>query len=231
MECTVQFPDPLKADDEGLVAIGGELSPQYLISAYSQGIFPWFSEGSEILWWSPNPRLVLFPLEFKLRKSLRQVINQNKFDIRVDTNFSEVINNCAMVERSEQDGTWITEEMKAAYTDLHSMGIAHSFESYNKKGELVGGLYGLSLGRAFFGESMFYKERDASKVALHSLVQWCLDCEVEFIDAQQSTSHLKSLGAREVSRGDFMGLLQKSLGYASMVGNWSKFNGCNLNDR
>lgn len=220
MELTVQFPDPLQADDEGLVAVGGELSPEYLVAAYAQGVFPWFSEGHPIMWWSPNPRLVLIPEEFKLRKSLRQVINSKKFSIKTDTNFDAVIENCSQIPRPDQDGTWITEDMKTAYRKMHQLGLAHSFETYNQNGDLVGGLYGISLGRAFFGESMFFTERDASKVALYHLVEFCKHHEFHFIDAQQSTGHMLSLGAREIERKSFLDMLDKSLQFPTLKGTW-----------
>lgn len=220
MEFSVQFPDPLQADDEGLVAVGGELSPEYLISAYAQGVFPWFSEEHPIMWWSPNPRLILIPEEFKLRKSLRQVINNRKFNIKVDTNFTAVIENCSRIPRPEQDGTWITEGMKEAYIKMHELGLAHSFEAYNKKSELVGGLYGISLGKAFFGESMFFIERDASKVALFYLVEFCKEKGFHFIDAQQSTSHMISLGAKAISRESFLILLNKSIQFTTLKEKW-----------
>ncbi len=220
MELTVQFPDPLQADDEGLIAVGGELSPEYLISAYAQGVFPWFSEEHPIMWWSPNPRLVLIPKDFKLRKSLKQVINSNKYHVKIDTNFKDVIENCAQIPRPEQDGTWITDDMKKAYVEMHELGFAHSFEIYNQPGQLVGGLYGISLGKAFFGESMFFKERDASKVALFNLVEFCKQNSFHFIDAQQSTSHMISLGAKEITRKDFLDDLNKSLQFPTMKGAW-----------
>ncbi len=223
MEFTVQFPDPCLADDDGLVAVGGKLSPEYLISAYAHGIFPWFSEGDPIMWWSPNPRLVLFPEDFKLRKSLRQVIRSNRYSVRIDSNFKAVIEKCAAITRPGQDGTWITDDMMEAYIKLHEFGIAHSFETYsNDSGELVGGLYGVSLGKAFFGESMFFTARDASKVALSILVDWCMKNEFHFIDAQQSTSHLQSMGAVEVSREKFIDLLNESLKFPTMQSRWGK---------
>lgn len=220
MECLIQFPDPLLADDEGIVAVGGELTSEYLISAYTQGVFPWFNEGNPILWWSPNPRLVLFPQKFKLRKSLKQVIRGNKFSVKIDTNFESVIKSCASIERYDQDGTWITNDIQEAYLKLHELGVAHSFETYNTKSELVGGLYGVSLGNAFFGESMFAKESDASKVALAHLVHWCVQNDYAFIDAQQSTQHLISLGAEEIQREEFIRLLNESLKTKTRIGKW-----------
>jgi leucyl/phenylalanyl-tRNA--protein transferase len=220
MEFPVQFPDPRKADNDGLVAVGGKLTPEYLLSAYAQGAFPWFNEGQQILWWSPNPRMVLFPEKFKFSKSLRQLVRSLKFEIRVDTVFAEVISNCGSAVREDQDGTWITSAMKAAYTKLHEMGYAHSFETF-MNGKLVGGLYGLSLGKAFFGESMFYVEANASKFALYYLVEWCKKHDIHFIDVQQSTSHLKSLGAIDVERDAFLMHLDKSLDYETFLGKWT----------
>lgn len=220
MEYPVQFPDPLLASDEGLVAVGGELTPEFLVSAYAQGVFPWFSEGDQIMWWSPNPRLILIPGEFKLRKSLKQVINSKKYVVKADTNFTEVIKNCAEINRPDQDGTWITDDMTKAYIKMHELGLAHSFETYNYAGELVGGLYGISLGKAFFGESMFFKQSDASKVALYYLVEFCEQNGFHFIDAQQSTGHLISLGAKEIERKIFIELLNKSLQFSTLNGNW-----------
>jgi leucyl/phenylalanyl-tRNA--protein transferase len=155
MEYLVQFPDPELANDEGLVAVGGELTPEYLISAYSAGIFPWFAEGDPILWWSPNPRLVLYPDDFKVSKTLAKLVKNERFELKIDADFNSVIQNCSEIERPDQLGSWITDEMIDAYKELHNLGIAHSFETYSD-GELVGGLYGLSLGKAFFGESMFF---------------------------------------------------------------------------
>jgi leucyl/phenylalanyl-tRNA--protein transferase len=221
MDTIIEFPDPRKADDDGLVAVGGELSTSYLIAAYAQGIFPWFNEKDPILWWSPNPRMVLIPEDFKLRKSLKQVINSKRFEVKIDKDFRGVIRNCRNVKRKEQEGTWITNEMLEAYIDLHDFGIAHSFETY-QDGQLVGGLYGVSLGKAFFGESMFFNEPDASKVAFYHLVEWCKQHSFHFIDAQQSTSHLKSLGAKEISRNEFLNSLNEALKHPTKQGVWKR---------
>ncbi len=163
------FPDPLKADAEGLVAAGGDLSVEALLTAYSQGIFPWFDKDSPILWWSPDPRMVLFPDKFKISVSYKQKIKSRKFTILIDRNFEEVIRQCAAVRRKGQKGTWITDDIIRAYTALHMEGYAHSFEAWHE-GKLAGGLYGVSMGGAFFGESMFYNMTDASKVAFYHLV-------------------------------------------------------------
>jgi leucyl/phenylalanyl-tRNA--protein transferase len=213
------FPEPSLSGEDGLLAAGGTLDPEVLLEAYSRGIFPWYSEGSPILWWSPDPRMILYPEEFKVSKSLSQTIRKNEFEIRLDTAFSEVIQHCASRPRPEQEGTWITDEMMDAYNRLHEDGYAHSFESW-KEGELVGGLYGVSLGRAFFGESMFHLERDASKVAFYNLVDFARTHDFDFIDAQQATEHLRSLGAREVSRKGFLEQLQKTMLNDTLRGKW-----------
>lgn len=213
------FPDPSEADDDGLIAIGGDLSPQRLLNAYANGIFPWFSEGDPILWWSPNPRIVLFPEEFRVSNSLKRVIKNSTFEIRIDTCFSQVVKKCASVPRKEQDGTWITKGMLQAYLHLHQLGYAHSFEAF-KEGQLVGGLYGVSLGRAFFGESMFSELSNASKVALAALVDFCLQHDFLFIDAQVETAHLKSLGASVIARDIFLELLNTALKNPTIKGVW-----------
>jgi leucyl/phenylalanyl-tRNA--protein transferase len=214
-----QFPDPRDADPDGLLAAGGDLSVESLITAYSLGIFPWYDDRSPILWWSPDPRLVLFPQRFKLSTSLKQRIRSGRYAVTADRDFEGVIRHCAAVERNGQAGTWITEEMIGAYIHLHHSGFAHSFETYFQD-KLVGGLYGVSLGRAFFGESMFYLRHDASKVALYALVQWSIRNDFMFIDAQQSTPHLKSLGAEEIRRDDFLNLLQMALKSPTIKGKW-----------
>jgi len=214
-----QFPDPRLADSDGLVAAGGDLSIQSLVAAYSQGIFPWYNKNSPILWWSPDPRLVLFPSRFKVSASLQQRIRKGQFILRTDHDFAGVISQCARIRRKGQTGTWITDDVSEAYQELHKAGLAHSFETYYK-GVMVGGLYGVSLGRAFFGESMFLRMTDASKVALHALVAWSIQHEFHFIDAQQSTNHLKSLGAQEVSRDRFLDMLTEALNYPTIKGKW-----------
>jgi leucyl/phenylalanyl-tRNA---protein transferase len=216
----IEFPDPNLADDEGLIAYGGELSPDYLLSAYSQGIYPWFCEGEPILWWSPDPRMVLLPKNFKLKKSLRQVINKGSFELKVDRAFRKVITSCGSVKRSHEDETWITNEMTEAYVKLHELGYAHSFESYFE-GELVGGLYGLSIGNCFFGESMFFTKTDASKVAFYHLVQFALKHKFSFIDAQQPTDHLANLGAKPIPRTHFFKLLDNALQEDTLRGKWT----------
>jgi leucyl/phenylalanyl-tRNA---protein transferase len=219
MSFQYQFPDPRSADADGLLAAGGDLSVDALVTAYSMGIFPWYNQGSPILWWSPDPRLVLLPQNFKKSESLARLIRKGTFQVYIDADFEQVITRCGETKRKGQRGTWITKEMKTAYVNLHLEGLAHSFETWFE-GRLVGGLYGVSLGRAFFGESMFYLMNDASKVAFAALVEWCRQNEFHFIDAQQSTSHLKSLGAEEVRRGKFLKMLDKALQFPTLKGRW-----------
>jgi leucyl/phenylalanyl-tRNA---protein transferase len=219
MSFEYQFPDPRTADSDGLLAAGGDLSLESLVTAYSKGIFPWYDKHSPILWWSPDPRLVLFPSRFKVSNSLKQRMRSGKYEIKTDCNFEKVISHCAETRRKGQRGTWITDEMKEAYIALHGEGLAHSFETYYE-GELAGGLYGVSLGKAFFGESMFHLKTDASKIALAALVNWSLDHDFHFIDAQQSTSHLKSLGAEEIRRNEFLELLDIAIRFPTMKGKW-----------
>jgi leucyl/phenylalanyl-tRNA--protein transferase len=203
----------------GLLCAGGELTPQRLIEAYRHGIFPWFSEGDPILWWSPDPRMVLFPDELKVSRSLRKTVERGTYETRFDTAFREVMEQCA-APREGQNGTWIMPEMIAAYTRLHHIGFAHSVESW-RDGELVGGLYGLGLGQVFFGESMFTRAPDASKVALVKLVERLEAQDVQVIDCQQATAHLATLGAREIPRKEFSKLLQESIQYPpSASGRW-----------
>lgn len=200
------FPHPSYADPGGLLAVGGDLSIQRLLLAYAKGIFPWYSDMSPILWWSPDPRLVLFPHELKISHSLRRVLKKNLFRVTIDRAFSQVILACA----NTREETWITEEMVHAYTALYELGYAHSFETWYAD-VLVGGLYGVSLGRAFFGESMFSRVSDASKVALVHLVDVAIDRGFDFIDCQTSTEHLKSMGAKEISRREFLARLNNAL--------------------
>ncbi|MFZ5375512.1 MAG: leucyl/phenylalanyl-tRNA--protein transferase [Campylobacterota bacterium] len=195
------FPDPRSASEEGIVAFGGDLSPSRLMMAYRMGIFPWYTAGDPILWWSPDPRLILVPDEFKLHRSLRKKLHS--FDIRFDTAFSEVIRECARIPRKRQKGSWIVPEMVDAYEELFALGYAHSVEAY-REGELVGGLYGVLVGKVFCGESMFAKVSDASKAALAALIAKTEEWGIDFIDCQVPTEHLKSLGAREVSREEFL---------------------------
>ncbi len=213
------FPDPEEADPDGLLAVGGDLSTQRLLTAYSNGIFPWYSEGSPILWWSTNPRLVLVPREFHLPRSVRQVLNRGTFSFTLDKDFSAVIRGCARAPRPEQEGTWIVDEMVEAYTLLHSLGYAHSVEAW-QDGELVGGLYGVSLGSIFFGESMFYTVPDASKAAFAVLVRQLIAWDFTLIDCQQTTHHLMRFGAREMQRFRFLAALREGMNVPSREGCW-----------
>lgn len=213
------FPDPEEAEADGLLAIGGDLDVNRLLLAYASGIFPWYSEGQPILWWSPDPRTVLFLNHFKRTKNLQRLINKNYFDVMFDHDFKSVITSCSKAPRKGQHGTWITNEMIKAYTQLHVLGYCHSVETY-LKGKLVGGLYGVSLGGVFFGESMFHVETDASKVALWYLVDRLAEWNFDFIDVQQDTAHLKRMGAENIDRRKFLNLLNISLRKKTKFGNW-----------
>jgi len=190
------------AEPNGLLAAGGDLSPDRLLAAYRHGIFPWYSEGQPILWWSPNPRMVLYTGELRVSRSLAKRVRSGIFELRIDTAFHQVIQACSQTPREGQRGTWITPEIVAAYVELHRRGYAHSVESW-RDDRLVGGLYGLALGRVFFGESMFAHETDASKVALVHLVAKLQHLGVPLIDCQQETAHLAALGARPIARERF----------------------------
>lgn len=214
------FPHPKLANEDGLLAFGGDLSVDRLLLAYANGIFPWFSEDSPILWWALNPRMVLFPKKLKVSQSLKQTIRSKKFVTTFDKDFESVIRNCSFTNRAGQDDTWITESMIEAYITLHNAGFAHSVETWFE-GELAGGLYGVSLGRMFFGESMFFKQRDASKLALYALVEKIKSWNFELIDAQQDTPHLRSLGAELIDLDEFLIILKKSLKYPTISGKWS----------
>ncbi len=204
----LSFPPVDSATDDGLLAYGGDLSPERLLLAYKSGIFPWYNAGEPILWWAPDPRFVLFLDEFVLRKSLKK--RMKHFEIRYDTAFSEVMRECGSIEREGQKGTWIIPELIEAYSVLHDMGYAHSIEAW-QDGKLVGGLYGVMIGKMFFGESMFAKVRDASKVAFATLIERLKDEGFTMIDCQIPSVHLKSLGAREISRKEFMQHLQEQV--------------------
>ena len=203
----VAFPDVENANPDGLLTVGGDLSVDTLVSAYSQGIFPWFNDDQPVLWWSPNPRLVLYPEAIKVSRSLKKVIRKNELELRCNTEFEEVISGCALrgatADLEILEDTWITESMHEAYTQLHRQGYAHSIEVWEQD-NLVGGLYGLSLGDVFFGESMFSVATDSSKVALATLCAWLKTHGWRIIDCQVSSPHLLSLGAREIQRTDFL---------------------------
>lgn len=217
----IVFPNPLLSEDDGLLAMGGDLSPERLLEAYRNGIFPWYAEGEPLMWWSLNPRMILFPDNFNCSKTLWRCIKSGKYEVRIDTAFEEVMIQCASIKRAGQEGTWITNEMIKSYTALHEMGYAHSFEAYYA-GKLVGGLYGVSLGAAFFGESMFAKMTDASKVCLAALVDFANSNNFLYIDAQQETSHLASLGAQPISKEDFLSILFLSNQRKTLKGKWNE---------
>ncbi|MBK9664059.1 MAG: leucyl/phenylalanyl-tRNA--protein transferase [Nitrosomonas sp.] len=206
-------------EPNGLLAVGGDLSPQRLLEAYSKGIFPWFNADEPILWWSPNPRMVLFPEEIKISRSLRKTLKKDHYQIRTDGSFTQVMHACAS-SRKGQTGTWIHPEMIAAYTALHDMGLAHCVETW-MDGELVGGLYGVALGKVFFGESMFSYVPDASKIALVHLAKQLQRWEFGLIDCQVKTGHLTSLGAREISRSEFSQQLDRLIADTKPGNKWS----------
>ena len=206
------------ADPNGLLAAGADLSVARLIAAYRQGIFPWYSEDQPLLWWSPDPRMVLFPPEFKLSRSLKKRLYRRGYDIRADSAFDAVMRACAEPRR-RQEGTWITAKMIAAYGALHRRGVAHSVETWIG-GELAGGLYGVALGRMFYGESMFALATDTSKIALAHLVRQLERWNFGMIDCQMKTAHLASFGARELPRAEFMRKLQELVNYPSSSGEW-----------
>ncbi len=207
------------ADPNGLLAAGGDLSPQRLLAAYRRGIFPWYSAGEPILWWSPDPRMVLFPDEFKISVSLAKTLRNAKYDVRLDSAFAEVVNACATKPREGQAGTWITGEMQAAYRELHRLGHAHSVETWID-GRLAGGLYGIAIGQAFYGESMFSDVRDASKIALAHLCAHLKRRGFGIIDCQMETRHLASLGARPIPRRDFAARLDNLCTHGDAPGPW-----------
>ena len=200
------FPSPRSANEHGVVAYGGDLNPNRIIQAYKQGIFPWFESDDNLLWWSPNPRMILYPEKIKISKSLKSVIKKNTFKVTFNKDFEEVIESCSNIKRLGQKGTWITSGLKESFLDLHEKGLAISVEVW-KDSKIVGGLYGLDLGNVFCGESMFSKSSNASKVALVNLSSELRKNNYKFIDCQIPTEHLKSMGGEEVSRDDFLKLL------------------------
>ena len=201
------FPPVDSANVEGLLAVGGDLSPERLLLAYQSGIFPWFDNDSIILWWSPDPRMILYPEQIKISKSMKKVIRNNQFRLTKNTCFKDVLEYCSSVPREGQDGTWITDEMKNAYIALHERGIAKSYEVWEGD-TLVGGLYGIDLGHIFCGESMFSLTSNASKFAFIKLAQELQEKEYNIIDCQLHTDHLESMGAQEISRQDFIKILK-----------------------
>jgi leucyl/phenylalanyl-tRNA--protein transferase len=214
------FPSPKLAAQEGLLAVGGDLSQERLLLAYRMGIFPWYSENEPIMWWSPDPRLILYPDHLNISKSLKKVINKGDFELSMDQDFEAVITACAESRTETNEGTWIVDEMIAAYCKLHESGLAHSVETW-MDGQLAGGLYGVSIGRCFFGESMFTRISNASKVALVGLVQYLQNLHFDLIDCQVTTPHLVSLGAHEIPRARFLDELATALKAPTLKGRWS----------
>lgn len=215
------FPPPHMADRSGLLAVGGDLSPERLLVAYSRGIFPWYSEGQPYLWYSPHPRFVLEPSKLHVGRSLRKSLKAGRFHIRWDTAFVQVMEACGRVPRPGQNGTWITRDMLRAYTELHRLGFAHSVEAW-QEGRLVGGLYGVSLGAAFFGESMFALEPDASKVAFVTAVERFAGWGFHLIDCQVETEHLARFGAEHWPRPRFLEALARALQEPTRRGSWEE---------
>lgn len=207
---TLRFPPCHYAEPDGLLAVGGDLSAERLLLAYRLGIFPWYGEGMPILWWSPDPRLVLFPGELKVSRSMQRTLKRGVFKVTCDRAFDRVIRQCAEVRERQGEGTWLVAEMIEAYRGLHRQGYAHSVESWVDD-ELVGGLYGVALGRVFFGESMFALRSDASKAAFVNLVHWLSEWGYELIDCQVTTAHLKRFGAREIPRPIFLTLVRQGV--------------------
>lgn len=215
----ISFP-PVDGAEDGIVAVGGDLSPERLLLAYRLGIFPWFNEDDPIIWHSPEDRFILLLDDLHISKSMRRVLNANKFKITFDTDFAFVIQQCAQVKRKDEDGTWITKEMIDAYLELHYLGFAHSVEVWQED-KIVGGLYGVSLGKCFFAESMFHTATNASKFAIIKLVELLKHKNFHFIDAQVYTEHVETLGAKEKPRDKFMQLLQEGLKSESWIGKWT----------
>ncbi len=213
------FPPPELATEDGLVAVGGDVSPERLVLAYAQGIFPWPVRGMPLLWFSPDPRFVLWPEHAHVSRSLRKRIRRGTYDVRVDTAFPDVVRGCAAAPRPGQDGTWITPELARGYEKLFRLGFAHSVEAW-QDGELVGGIYGVSLGAAFFGESMFSRAPDASKVAFVTLLGNAVEWGFQFVDCQVYTDHLARFGAADLSRGEFLLHLRRALEHDTRQGRW-----------
>ena len=222
----IYFPPPELAREDGLLAVGGDLSVTRLLTAYQMGIFPWYSEGDPILWWAPTPRLILLPNEFKLSKRLKRELNKGSFQFSMDHSFREVITQCALTRTTRNESTWINHDMIEAFCHLHESGYAHSLECW-QDGELTGGLYGVSIGRVFFGESMFSKKSNSSKAALAMLCQVLEDWDFDFIDCQMRTEHLISLGAKEIPGPVFFQWVQSGVLKKDKKGNWTLPNSSN----
>ncbi|RZB30110.1 MAG: leucyl/phenylalanyl-tRNA---protein transferase [Desulfobacteraceae bacterium Eth-SRB1] len=215
----IKFPPPHLAQKDGLLAVGGDLSQDRLLLAYKMGIFPWYSDSEPVLWWSPDPRFVLYPDDIKISKTLKKIIQKDIFHITVDQAFSQVITSCARIRLQNNEGTWIDKDMIKAYCKLHESGFAHSVEAWHE-GELAGGLYGVSLGRCFFGESMFTRISNASNVAFVFLVEYLKSLSFDMIDCQISSEHLVRFGAKEIPREQFLCELEQLLEAPTKRGRW-----------
>lgn len=216
------FPHPDFTSPDGVIAFGGDLSTGRLLEAYAKGIFPWFNPEDPIIWWCPDPRFVLFPDKLRISKSMRPYFNQKKFEVTIDQDFRSIIEACGETKRHAQgNGTWITDDMIEGYFALHEAGFAHSIE-VRKNGKIVGGLYGVSLGKVFFGESMFSKVSNASKFGFITITRRLKELDFQLIDCQQETRHLASLGAEAIERSDFLSILQRNSVEKTLIGNWSE---------
>jgi len=216
----LDFPPAWLSRSDGLLCIGGDLSSKRLLLAYENGIFPWFSKGEPILWWSPDPRLVLFPKDINISKSLNKKIRQNRFTVTMDNAFEQTIVSCARPRKNNDDGTWLVDEMIASYIELHNMGYAHSIETW-RDDKLVGGLYGVCLGGSFFGESMFSSENDTSKIALVAIANHLKKYDFDLIDCQVTTNHLLNMGATEISRNSFLDIINQSVKRKNIKNIWN----------
>ncbi|MEE9438709.1 MAG: leucyl/phenylalanyl-tRNA--protein transferase [Saprospiraceae bacterium] len=218
----ITFPHPHTADDNGIVALGGDLKVDRLLLAYQYGFFPWFNPEDPILWWHPDPRFVIFTEDIRVTKSMRPYFNKEKFKLTFDKQFENVLRACQNIDRKDQNGTWITEQIISSYTKLHEMGLAHSVEVWDQDGYLVGGLYGVSLGKIFYGESMFSRVSNASKFALISLSVILRQHGFYLIDCQMPNPHLKSMGGRFISRNAFLAYLRGNIFSETIVGDWDE---------
>lgn len=219
---SLEFPSPDTANPYGAVAIGGDLSYERLLVAYEKGFFPWYNPDEPIIWWHPDPRFVLFPEDIRITKSMRPYFNQQKFRITFDSCFEDVLVKCRDIKRKDQAGTWISDDIIEAYAELHENGLAHSLEVWNQSGELVGGLYGVSFGKVFFGESMFSQESNASKFALISLAKLLMVHNFALIDCQMPNPHLKRMGGCYIKRTKFLEILEKNKAEKTIKGNWEE---------
>lgn len=215
-----QFPPAETSTVEGIIGVGGNLSPGMLLSAYRQGVFPWFDAGDPVIWWCPDPRFMLFLDELHVSRSMRRTLSSGRFRFTLDTEFAGVMHSCATTPRPGQNGTWITQDMEAAYRQLHELGFAHSCETW-MDGRLVGGIYGVAIGRIFFGESMFSHESDASKAALITLARFLCRHGFGVMDAQLRTPHVERLGGREIPRGEFLRILRGAIELPALAGRWT----------